>query len=198
LYAGAASHSWVVLRLLQATREHRDRLAPRAYASTRIRLYRAILIMLEKAARWEAYLQIWDAILAQTGDLCVSVTAGAAVENQALAALIRRADGGFGIEPRRYGTPWPTRVEVHFLHTQLGRRALVARRLAGDRRATPVPAGALTTDGIKRRILEAAGREPAVPAVAKARAAGADSGAWGSGSSEPFSPRTAMDGKEDV
>ncbi|HTU03069.1 MAG TPA: hypothetical protein VMG58_14670, partial [Candidatus Sulfotelmatobacter sp.] len=36
------------LRLLRATGAHRDTLGSRAYASSRIRLYRSILAMLEK------------------------------------------------------------------------------------------------------------------------------------------------------
>jgi len=170
----------LALRLLQATRQHHDKLEPRAYASARIRLYRNVLVMLEKAARWEAYLRAWDAILAQTDDLCVSVTGEAAAENKALAALIRRPDGGFGVEPHRYGVPWPSRVEVHFLHTQLSRRALVARRLASDLRGTPAPspAGALSTDAVLQRLIEAGGRGHTTPPVVPGFGARADGGSW--------------------
>jgi hypothetical protein len=149
------------LRLLHATRQHRDRLNARAYASSRIRLYRSILSMLDKAERWEAYLLAWDAILAET-DLCLSLKGDAAENNPALAPLVRRPDGELGAAPRPYGAARPARIEVHFLHTQLGRKAVVARRFAEEQRAASsrsVPSGAvaLTADDIQRRLTNGRG-----------------------------------------
>jgi hypothetical protein len=87
------------LRLLHAARQHQARVKARAYAASRIRLYRSILSMLDKAGRWEAYLLAWDAILTET-DLCLSLRADVAENDPALAALVRRPDGRLGAAPR--------------------------------------------------------------------------------------------------
>jgi hypothetical protein len=150
----------LALRLLQATVQHRAQLPPRAYAANRIRLYRHILAMLDRAERWEAYLLAWDAILLQT-DLCLSLKGEAIADNPALGALVRRADGGLGAAPAPYGVARPARVEVHFLHTSLGRKARAAKRLAAERRQapsvrpTPRVAVDLPATEIQRRLLAA-------------------------------------------
>jgi len=148
------------LRLLRATGAHRDTLGSRAYASSRIRLYRSILAMLEKAGRWEAYLRIWDTILAQTGDLYVTVKGRSGDDNGAFAALIRHPSAGESVERGLYRVPGPLKVEAHFLHAQLSRKAVVARRLAAEREAGPappsIPVGGLPIEEIEQRLAEAA------------------------------------------
>jgi hypothetical protein len=124
------------LRLLQATRQHRARLTPRTYASSRIRLYGRILTMLDRAERWDAYLLAWDAMLMQT-DLCLSLKGEAVADNPALGPLVRRADGGLGAAAVVYGVARPAKVDVHFLHTHLTRKAFAARRLAEEHKRTP-------------------------------------------------------------
>ena len=148
------------LRLLRATWEHRDKLGPRAYASNRIRLYRSILSMLEKAGRWGAYLRIWDAILALTGDLYVSVKGRSGDDSGAFAALIRPPSASGGVERGPYRAPQPLKVEAHFLHAQLSRKAVIVRRLSAERDAKAslpsAPPGGLPTEEIERRLTEAA------------------------------------------
>jgi hypothetical protein len=150
------------LRLLQATRQHRERLNERVFASSQIRLYRSILAMLDKAERWDAYLHTWETILTQT-DLCLSLKGDSIEGNPALAALVRRPGGGLGVEMRPYGAPRPTRIDVHFLHTQLGRKAVVVRRLAQEQHRTPSspprPDGpvSLTAEDIEQRLKQAGG-----------------------------------------
>jgi hypothetical protein len=150
------------LRLLQATQEHRDKLNSRAYGLSQMRLYRSILAMLHKAERWDAYLHTWDAILTQT-NLCLSLKEDAIEGNRALAALVRRPDGGLGVEQRPYGVARSARIDVHFLHTQLGRKAVVARKLAQEQNRPPSSAsrsrgpGSLTTKDIERRLMQAGG-----------------------------------------
>jgi len=156
------------LRLLQATRQHRGKLTARVYASSQIRLYRSILSMLDKAGRWAAYLQAWDAILTRT-DLCLNLKGDAAADNPALAAFVRRPDGGLGMGRPSYGAGRPVRVDVHFLHTLLGRKAVVVRRLAHEQhRSTSPPPNApgpvaLTDEEIQRRLVQAG--EPVTPAA---------------------------------
>jgi hypothetical protein len=150
------------LRLLQATQQHREKLNPRVYASYQMRLYRSILSMLDKAERWDAYLLTWDAILTQT-NLCLSVRRDATEGNPALAAFVRAPDGGLGVGQRPYGAVRPARIDVHFLHTQLGRKAVVERRLAQAQYPTRVSPPrsrgpvALTAKDIERRLLQAGG-----------------------------------------
>jgi hypothetical protein len=92
--------------------------------------------MLDKAERWDTYLRVWDAILART-DLYLNLRGDAADGNPALAACIRRPAGA--ATPPRPFAPRPERIEVHFLHRQIGRRAAIARRLAqgDDGKAAP-------------------------------------------------------------
>ena len=49
------------LRLLQATQQHRVKLGGRGDQANQILLYRSILLMLDKADRWDAYLAVWEA-----------------------------------------------------------------------------------------------------------------------------------------
>lgn len=150
------------LRLLQATQEHRERLTPRVYGSNQMRLYRSILSMLDRAERWDAYLHTWDAILTHT-DLCLSLKGDMIDSNPALAAFVRRPDGELGVEHRPYGAVRPARIDVHFLHTQLGRKAVVARKLAQQQDPTrgPLPQSsgpvALTMKDIERRLIQVRG-----------------------------------------
>jgi len=150
------------LRLLQATRQHRERLTARVYAASQIRLYRSILSMLDKAGRWEAYLRAWDAILART-DLCLNVKGDAAADNPALAAFVRRPDGGLGVAQLPYGMARPVRLDVHFLHTLLGRRAVILRRVAQAQgrppSSLPDASGSIAlTDEEIQRLLQAGER----------------------------------------
>ncbi|RPJ59547.1 MAG: hypothetical protein EHM24_27815 [Acidobacteria bacterium] len=141
------------LRLLQATHEYREKLSSRAYESHQIRLYRTILGMLDKGERWDAYLRAWDAILTRTA-LCLSLRGDALDENPALASLVRRPDGGLGVGRLPYGVPRPARIDVHFLHTQLGRKAVIARRLAREQDGTASSTQARRADGLSATDIE--------------------------------------------
>ena len=148
----------VGFRLLQATQQHRERLSPRGYQANQILLYRSILSMLDKADRWDTYLAAWETIWAQANrDLTVRGDAQA-MSDPRHAPFMRQADDGPEVTPRPYGTPPPKTVAMHFLYTQLRRKALIERRLAqelagklvSDRR--PVGRNALTTEEIRSRL----------------------------------------------
>jgi hypothetical protein len=148
----------VGFRLLQATQQHRARLSPRGYQANQILLYRSILSMLDKADRWDTYLAAWETIWAQANqDLTVRGDAQA-MGDPRHAPFVRRADDGLDATPPPYGTPPPKTVAMHFLYTQLRRKALIERRLAqelagklvSDRR--PVGRNALTTEEIRSRL----------------------------------------------
>jgi hypothetical protein len=148
------------LLLLQATQRHRERLGPRGYESNQILLYRSILTMLDKADRWDAYLAAWESIWAHTSH-CVPVRGDElAGDGPRLAPFVRRDDGGFGIPRLPYGMPAPKKIAVHFLHSQLGRKTLIERRLeqerAGKLTSARRPAGrdALTADAIQSRLAQ--------------------------------------------
>ncbi len=153
----------VGLRLLQATEHHRARLGERAYQAQQILLYRSILLMLDKAERWDAYLAAWETIRTQT-DHCVPGRGDTlTLHDPQYMSFVRRADGGFGIPPLSYGAPPPATIAVHFLYPQLRRKTLIERKLAqartgklpADRR--PVGWGALTTAEIQARLGEIEG-----------------------------------------
>jgi hypothetical protein len=148
----------VGFRLLQATQQHRARLSPRGYQTNQILLYRSILSMLDKADRWDTYLAAWETIWAQANqDLTVRGDAQA-MGDPRHAPFMRRADDGLDVTPLPYGAPPPKTVAMHFLYTQLRRKALIERRLAqelagklvSDRR--PVGRNALTTEEIRSRL----------------------------------------------
>lgn len=148
----------VGLRLLQATQQHRARLNPRGYQANQILLYRSILSMLDKADRWDTYLAAWETIWAQADrDLTVRGDAQATGDPRH-APFMRRADAGLDVTPPPYGAPPPKAVAMHFLYTQLRRKALIERRLTqesagklvSDRR--PVGRNALTTEEIRSRL----------------------------------------------
>jgi hypothetical protein len=148
----------VGFRLLQSTQQHRARLSLRGYQANQILLYRSILSMLDKADRWDTYLAAWETIWAQANqDLTVRGDAQAMSDPQH-APFMRRADDGLDVTPLPYGAPPPKTVAMHFLYTQLRRKALIERRLAqelagklvSDRR--PVGRNALTTEEIRSRL----------------------------------------------
>lgn len=148
----------VGFRLLEATQQHRTRLSPRGYQANQILLYRSILSMLDKADRWDTYLAAWETIWAQASrDLTVKGDAQA-MGDPRHAPFLRRTDDGLDVAPPPYGTPPPKTVAMHFLYTQLRRKALIERRLAqesagklvSDRR--PVGRNALTTEEIRSRL----------------------------------------------
>jgi hypothetical protein len=148
----------VGFRLLQATQQHRARLSPRGYQANQILLYRSILSMLDKADRWDTYLAAWETIWAQANrDLTVKGDAQA-MGDPRHAPFVRRADDGLDATPPPYGAPPPKTVAMHFLYTQLRRKALIERRLVqesagklvSDRR--PVGRNALTTEEIRSRL----------------------------------------------
>ena len=146
------------LRLLQATQQHRGQLGPRGYRSNRILLYRSILLMLDKADRWDAYLAAWETIRTQTSE-CLPVRGDALMGGDLrLAPFVRRADGGFGAPPLPYGAPFPKTIAVHFLFPQLHRKTLIERKLAQERAGKrfserrPLGQDALTADEIQSRL----------------------------------------------
>ena len=148
----------VGLRLLQATQQHRARLSPRGYQANQILLYRSILSMLDKADRWDTYLAAWETIWAQADrDLTVRGDAQATGDPRH-APFMRRADDGLDVTPPPYGTPPPKAVAMHFLYTQLRRKALIERRLAQESAGKlvsarrPVGRNALTTEEIRSRL----------------------------------------------
>jgi hypothetical protein len=148
------------LRLLQATQRHRGQLGPRGYRSNQILLYRSILAMLDKADRWDAYLAAWETIWAQTSE-CLPVRGDPLMGGDVrLAPFVRRADGGFGVPPLPYGTPFPKTIAVHFLFPQLRRKTLIERKLvqeqAGKRFSKRRPLGrdALTAEEIQSRLAQ--------------------------------------------
>ena len=148
----------VGLRLLQATQQHRARLSPRGYQANQILLYRSILSMLDKADRWDTYLAAWETIWAQADrDLTVRGDAQATGDPRH-APFVRRADDGLDVTPPPYGTPPPKAVAMHFLYTQLRRKALIERRLAQESAGKlvsarrPVGRNALTTEEIRSRL----------------------------------------------
>ena len=148
----------VGFRLLEATQQHRARLSPRGYQANQILLYRSILSMLDKADRWDTYLAAWETIWAQANqDLTVRGDAQA-MGDPRHAPFVRRADDGLDVTPLPYGAPPPKTVAMHFLYTQLRRKALIERRLAQESAGKlvsarrPVGRNALTTEEIRSRL----------------------------------------------
>jgi hypothetical protein len=142
----------VGFRLLQATQHHRERLSPRGYQANQILLYRSILSMLDKADRWDTYLAAWETIWAQASrDLTVRGDAQA-MDDPRHAPFVRRADDGL------VGAPPPKGVAMHFLYTQLRRKALIERRLTQELAGKlvsarrPVGRNAQTTEEIRSRL----------------------------------------------
>jgi hypothetical protein len=148
----------VGFRLLEATQQHRAQLSSRGYQANQILLYRSILSMLDKADRWDTYLAAWETIWAQANrDLTVRGDAQA-MSDPRHAPFMRQADDGPDSTPFPYGTPPPKAVAVHFLYTQLRRKALIERRLAQELAGKlvstrrPVGRNALTTEEIRLRL----------------------------------------------
>jgi hypothetical protein len=145
-------------RLLQATQRHRARLGPRGYQANRVLLYRRVLLMLDRADRWDAYLAAWEAIAKHTGE-CLPLRGEALrAEGPRLAPFVRRPDGGFGVPPLPYGAVPPETIPVHFLYHQLHRKTLIERKLAQERAGKlfsvrrPVGRDALTAEEIQSRL----------------------------------------------
>jgi hypothetical protein len=74
------------------------------------------------------------------------------------APFMRRTDDGIEVTPPPYGAQPPKAVAVHFLYTQLRRKALIERRLAQESAGKlvsarrPVGRNALTTEEIRSRL----------------------------------------------
>jgi hypothetical protein len=108
--------------------------------------------MLDKADRWDTYLAAWETIWAQASrDLTVKGDAQA-MGDPRHTPFMRRADDGLDV------TPPPKAVAMHFLYTQLRRKALIERRLAQESAGKlvsarrPVGRNALTTEEIRSRL----------------------------------------------
>ena len=147
-------------RLLQATQRHRGQLGPRGYQANQILLYRSILLMLDKADRWDAYLAAWEAIWKHTSD-CLPLRGDALRDDgPRLTPFVRRPDGGFGVPPLPYGAEPPKTIAVHFLYHQLRRKTLIERRLSQERAGKllserrPVGGQALTSEEIQSRLAQ--------------------------------------------
>ena len=148
------------LRLLQATQQHRVKLGGRGYQANQILLYRSILLMLDKADRWDAYLAAWEAIWKHTG-ACLPLRGDALRDDgPRLAPFVRRPDGGLGVPPLPYGAVPPKTIAVHFLYHQLHRKTLIERRLTQERAGKlvsdrrPVGQDALTAVEIQSRLAQ--------------------------------------------
>ncbi len=148
------------LRLLLATRQHRQQLGPRMYQANQILLYRSILSMLDKADRWETYLATWETLQAQTSECQTQKGDTLRAEGPRVAPYVRRADGGFGVPPLPYGVPPPATIAVHFLYPLLHRKTLIERKVAQARTGRPRSHGrptgreALTTEEIQVRLAQ--------------------------------------------
>jgi hypothetical protein len=147
-------------RLLQATQHHRAQLGPRGYEVNQVLLYRRILLMLDKADRWDAYLEAWETILKQTSE-CLPIKGEALrEEGPRVAPFVRRDDGGFGVPPLPYGAVAPRTIPVHFLYHQLRRKTLIERKLAQERAGKlvsdrrPLGQDALTAGEIRSRLAQ--------------------------------------------
>jgi hypothetical protein len=146
------------LRLLRATQQHRGQLGEREYQTNQILLYRGILSMLDKADRWDTYLEAWESIWVHTTQCRLQKGDTLRDDGPRLAPFVRRADGGFGVPPLAYGMPTPATIAVHFLYPQLRRKTLIERKLAQARTGTllserrPVGRDALTTEDIQVRL----------------------------------------------
>jgi hypothetical protein len=148
------------LRLLQATQQHRGQLGPRGYQANQILLYRRILLMLDKADRWDAYLAAWEAIVKHTGECLPLKGEALRDEGSRLAPFVRRPDGGFGVPPLPYGAVPPKTIAAHFLYHQLRRKSLIEKKLAQERAGTlvsarrPLGRDALTAEQIQSRLAQ--------------------------------------------
>ncbi len=147
-------------RLLQATQKHRGQLGQKGYQANQILIYRSILAMLDKADRWDAYLEAWEIIRAHTSH-CLPVRGDALMGGDPrLSSFVRRADGGFGVPPLAYGTSPPKTIAVHFLYPQLHRKTLIERRMAQERvgklhsARRPLGRDALTAEEIQVRLAQ--------------------------------------------
>ncbi|MGE5851060.1 MAG: hypothetical protein ACM362_13105 [Candidatus Methylomirabilota bacterium] len=147
-------------RLLQATQHHRLQLGPRGYQAYQILLYRTILSMLDKADRWDAYLEAWETILKQTSECLPLKGEALREEGPRVAPFVRRDDGGFGVPPLPYGAVPPRTIPVHFLYHQLRRKTLIERKLVQERAGRlatsrrPLGRGALTPEEIQSRLTQ--------------------------------------------
>ena len=148
------------LRLLRATQQHRGQLGEREYQTNQILLYRGILSMLDKADRWDTYLEAWESIWVHTTQCRLQKGNTLRDDGPRLAPFVRRADGGFGVPPLAFGMPTPATIAVHFLYPQLRRKTLIERKLAQARTGTllserrPVGRDALTAEDIQVRLAQ--------------------------------------------
>jgi hypothetical protein len=150
----------VGLRLLQATQHHRTHLGERGYQAKQILLYRSILLMLDKAERWDAYLAAWEAIRMQTNHCLPGRGDTLTLHDPQYMSFVRRDDGGFGIPALPYGVRPPKTIAVHFLYPQVHRKTLIERKLAQERAGKrdaerrPMGPGALAAEAIQTRLAQ--------------------------------------------
>jgi hypothetical protein len=148
----------VGLRLLQATEHHRARIGARGYEANQILLYRSILAMLDKAERWDEYLAAWEIIRRQTTHCLPGRGDTLTLHDPEYMSFVRRDDGGFGVPPLPYGVRPPKTIAVHFLYSQVHRKAVIERKRAQERagkRAAerrPLGPGALAAEAIQARL----------------------------------------------
>ncbi len=148
----------VGLRLLQATQHHRAQLGERGYQAYRILCYRSILEMLDKADRWDVYLAVWEIIRTQTNHCLPGRGDTLTLHDAQYMSFVRRDDGGFGVPAFPSGVRPPKTIAVHFLYSQVHRKAVIERKLAqeqaGKRMAQrrAVGPGALAAEAIQARL----------------------------------------------
>ena len=148
------------LRLLQATQHHRAHLGERGYQAKQILLYRSILLMLDKAERWDAYLAAWEAIRTQTKHCVPGRGDTLTLHDPQYMSFVRRDDGGFGVPALPYGVRPPKAIAVHFLYPQVHRKTLIERKLAQERAGKrdaerrPMGSGALAAEAIQTRLAQ--------------------------------------------
>ena len=148
------------LRLLQATQHHRAHLGERGYQAKQILLYRSILLMLDKAERWDAYLAAWEAIRTQTNHCLPGRGDTLTLHDPQYMSFVRRDDGGFGVPALPYGVRPPKAIAVHFLYPQVHRKTLIERKLAQERAGKrdaerrPMGPGALAAEAIQTRLAQ--------------------------------------------
>jgi len=150
----------VGLRLLQATQHYRRELRDREYQAHQILCYRSILSMLDKAERWDVYLAAWETIRTQTSHCLPGRGDTLTLHDPQYMSFVRRDDGGFGVPALPSGVRPPKTIAVHFLYSQVHRKAVIERKLAQERagkrisQRRPVGLGALAAEAIQARLAQ--------------------------------------------
>lgn len=150
----------VGLRLLQATQHYRRDLRDREYQAHQVLCYRSILSMLDKAERWDVYLAAWETIRTQTSHCLPGRGDTLTLHDPQYMSFVRRDDGGFGVPALPSGVRPPKIIAVHFLYSQVHRKAVIERKLAQERagkrisQRRPVGPGALAAEAIQARLAQ--------------------------------------------